>query len=353
MGWDGVKINKSLTKKEIKAYLDDLYEPLDSEMVYDVWYGAVPYQKNKKSKIEVFGLVVFISIDKKEKILWTKEVSEDMGPCSFDCPERIIKLLTPTKDEFSNSCRETCLYYSKKHSTKKKGKVRLEDMQKVTEYDIDTLASDMDTYKFGNYFQNSKSKKTPIEWLLLDIDDEKKEALLISKYILDCKCFNDSCYKNRNDFELIEEKGKSLWEVSTIREWLNNDFYNKAFSKSEKSKICNTKLKTGRTTTNDNVFILSFDEVKKYFKQKDMKDTNARLLAEGTKYAKKVNNYGKSLFSPKLDLYIDKCSNFWLRSKAKNKLEVNSVKPFGGVEVTGRRQDDRCVGVRPSIWIKY
>lgn len=49
MGWDGVKINKNLTKKEIKAYLDDLYEPLDSEMVYDVWYGAVPYQKNKHS----------------------------------------------------------------------------------------------------------------------------------------------------------------------------------------------------------------------------------------------------------------------------------------------------------------
>lgn len=48
-------------------------------------------------------------------------------------------------------------------------------MHKVTEYDIDTLPSDMDSYKFGNYFQNSKSKKTPIEWLLLDIDDKKEK----------------------------------------------------------------------------------------------------------------------------------------------------------------------------------
>lgn len=64
------------------------------------------------------------------------------------------------------------------------------------------------------------------------------------------------------------DNNKSLWEVSTIREWLNKDFYNKAFSKSEKTKICNVVLKTGRRTTNDNVFILSFDEVKKYFKQK-------------------------------------------------------------------------------------
>lgn len=144
-----------------------------------------------------------------------------------------------------------------------------------------------------------------------------------------------------------------MWEVSTIREWLNKDFYNKAFSKSEKGKICNVTLKTGRSITNDNVFILSLDEVKKCFKQKDMEDTNIRLLGEGTKYAKKVNNYGESLFSPDLiNSYFFSYSNFWLRSKAKNKLEVNSVKPFGGVEVTGGRQDDRCVGVRPSIRVK-
>ncbi|MBR3288879.1 MAG: hypothetical protein IKI71_03865 [Lachnospiraceae bacterium] len=33
MGWDGVEVNKILTKKEIKAKLDDFYGPLDSELV--------------------------------------------------------------------------------------------------------------------------------------------------------------------------------------------------------------------------------------------------------------------------------------------------------------------------------
>lgn len=82
--------------------------------------------------------------------------------------------------------------------------------------------------------------------MILDIDNKKRRALLISKYILDCKCFNDSCYKKSCGPMLTADNNKSLWEASTIREWLNKDFYNKAFSKSEKSKICDVVLKTGR-----------------------------------------------------------------------------------------------------------
>lgn len=78
---------------------------------------------------------------------------------------------------------------------------------------------------------------------------------------------------------------------------------------------------------------------------------NIRLNTKGTAYAKKVNNLGEKLWVPDYDTREEGYSNFWLRSKAKRKFCVNSVKPFGGLEVEGRMQNDKCVGVRPAIWI--
>lgn len=37
-----------------------------------------------------------------------KDMDESMGPCQCDCPERILKLLTETKNEYAMSWREMC-----------------------------------------------------------------------------------------------------------------------------------------------------------------------------------------------------------------------------------------------------
>ena len=116
----------------------------------------------------------------------------------------------------------------------------------------------------GSYPQTQKGNdKTPIEWLVLESDGET--ALLISRYALDCKPYNEKCES-------------TTWEKCTLRGWLNNEFYNRAFSTEEKQYILQSDVsadKNPKYSTNpgnaakDNVFLLSFVEANKYFKSDD------------------------------------------------------------------------------------
>ncbi|MCL6477070.1 MAG: hypothetical protein K6T65_01515 [Peptococcaceae bacterium] len=46
-----------------------------------------------------------------------KAVDETMGPNECDCPERILKLLTPTDNEYAKKWREKCWENIRKHKT--------------------------------------------------------------------------------------------------------------------------------------------------------------------------------------------------------------------------------------------
>ena len=50
------------------------------------------------------------------------------------------------------------------------------------------------------------------------------------------------------------------WKNSTIRTWLNNDFYNNAFSSEERSKIFDTTFATDGVETTDKVFLLDEED---------------------------------------------------------------------------------------------
>ena len=112
---------------------------------------------------------------------------------------------------------------------------------------------------FGEYPQTADGKDmTPIEWLVLARDGNK--ALLISRYALDAKRYNNS--------------NTEKWETCTLRTWLNGTFYNKAFSSAEQAAILTTSVDNssnqgywGRSggNTQDKVFLLSYAEANKYF----------------------------------------------------------------------------------------
>ena len=72
-----------------------------------------------------------------------------------------------------------------------------------------------DIIKFGKYPQDSNDSKSPIEWLVLDV--KGNEALLISRYGLDCKRYH-------------HERDDITWEDCDLRKWLNCDFLKSAFS---------------------------------------------------------------------------------------------------------------------------
>ena len=141
----------------------------------------------------------------------------------------------------------------------------------------------------------------------------------------------------------------SDYSGSSIREWLNSDFYNTAFSDDDKAKIGTAVVKnsgyytltgdenhTGldSATTNDKVFLLSYDEVKNanYFA-----DASA-LTVTGTDYAACQG------LSAKAGLH------WFLRTPGKMSCLACSV-DGDGEATDGRRVNDTCLGVRPAIII--
>ena len=109
-----------------------------------------------------------------------------------------------------------------------------------------------DNIKFGSYYSKDDKTLEPLKWDILDIKDGK--ALIITHNIIDTIVFE------------INESNN--YEKSSIRKWLNNDFYNTAFNAEEKKKIqltlvdnslestCQNTNKYVCNNTNDNVFIL-------------------------------------------------------------------------------------------------
>lgn len=136
-------------------------------------------------------------------------------------------------------------------------------------------ASVGDYVLFGSYEQDNdlENGKEDIEWLVLDIKDDK--ALLISKYGLDCKPYN-------------ETKTRTTWETSDIRSWLNSDFINSAFTTDEDDMIPTITVFADPNPvydtdpgneTQDKVFLLSIDEANKYF------DSDTERECKPTEYA--------------------------------------------------------------------
>lgn len=86
----------------------------------------------------------------------------------------------------------------------------------------------------------------PIEWLVLK--EEGLATLVISKDTI-------------GGYQFDGNSSNSSWAHSSLRTYLNNDFYENVFTAEEKKKIVNAKL-TDIGNAKDNVFILSENEVK-------------------------------------------------------------------------------------------
>ena len=108
--------------------------------------------------------------------------------------------------------------------------------------------------EFGTYNGN------PIKWLPLNIDFKRRTMLIISASVLLSKPYN-------------EKEAYITWKKCTLREWLNEDFY-EGFTEEEKAMIAETNVVNsdnarygtkGGGDTIDRIFLLSLDEAQKYF----------------------------------------------------------------------------------------
>ena len=117
-----------------------------------------------------------------------------------------------------------------------------------------------DIIEFGSYEQdnNPSNGPEPIEWQVLDVTGG--DLLLMSVYGLDTKPYNDS-------YRWV------TWKESTIRQWLNGEFFRTAFTREEQVLIKKEPLTTadnpaygtsGGGVAKDKVFLLSLEEAGAY-----------------------------------------------------------------------------------------
>lgn len=122
--------------------------------------------------------------------------------------------------------------------------------------------SDSDFERFTGYTVGSVHWFTvePIVWKVLNTQNGL--AVLTTKELIDCT------YYGNND-----TNKEYLWENSHLRNWLNSEFYEKAFNQNEKDMIRTTetdcsyisnpgRLKYSRTTVQDKVRVLSWKEAR-------------------------------------------------------------------------------------------
>lgn len=193
-------------------------------------------------------------------------------------------------------------------------------------------------------------KYEPLEWRVLD----PKTGFVICKNIIDSQAYSNITYnyenENWNDAEHTHYAND--YATSSIRKWLNDDFYNTAFSASQKANILTTELdnraystsysKYDSETTYDKVFLLSWSEMQNtaYGFPANIGTSSARQ-AKGTDYAKCQGLWVSS---------SNECSTQRLRSAGNYSDYTCYVNSYGfpnyywGVDLTN-------YGVRPAIKI--
>lgn len=113
-------------------------------------------------------------------------------------------------------------------------------------------------FGFGKYYYSYvySEKKYALEWSVMDI---KGDMALVRTDIIDYRQFDDNT-------------PNCSWENSSLREWLNGDFYDNAFNDNEKAQICTSVFETSSgkydyigtsgSGISDKIFLLSTAEAK-------------------------------------------------------------------------------------------
>ncbi|MBS1462350.1 MAG: TIR domain-containing protein, partial [Ruminiclostridium sp.] len=241
-----IRYNMAVTAVENKNY-DEAIAIFEELGDYSDSADKIPETKYKKAEnlvsnkefdtaIEIFGELGDYndSADKINETKYNKAMFMSQNG-DYDGAIAVFEEL----GEYSDSADKAKDIYKKQHSFDKK----------VGHY-----------VSFGKYEQdnNTSNGKEKIEWLVLEVKDGK--ALVISKYALDCKPYNTS-------------STNVTWETCSLRNWLNNDFINSAFSATEKTMIPSVKVSADKNpdystssgkATQDRLFLLSVKEMNKY-----------------------------------------------------------------------------------------
>lgn len=97
------------------------YRVLDGAVVkFNTFYAAIEQTHKETGERHVWAVVILIRHYPKDvhNFGW-KDMSESDGPFASECPERILKLLTPTDSENANDWRKRCWANVENRKTRK------------------------------------------------------------------------------------------------------------------------------------------------------------------------------------------------------------------------------------------
>ena len=185
-----------------------------------------------------------------------------------------------------------------------------------------------DTVQFGKYAQTGSGKdQTPIEWTVLA--NKNGKALLLSKYILEVKPFNNT--------EIMIE-----WQDSTLRKWMNGSFFNTALSDSEKVLVesAQKNMQINEDDRRDKFFLLSYNDMQNSsygFVSKTGPDPTRR--AKGTEYA----------IAQGLQADFGMFASWWILDKRNSYIPAGHVDENGALY--GGSNKYHYYGIRPACWV--
>lgn len=195
----------------------------------------------------------------------------------------------------------------------------------------------------------------PLKWRVLD----PTTGLVICESIIDSQAYSDKMYEYGKDMygytaywnDSNHAHYANDYGTSSIRKWLNNDFYEAAFSSVQKSNILTSKLNNeafsayyseyNSETTYDKVFLLSCGEIQNtaYF------PLYSTRQAKGTDYAK-CQGLCVSLQEENSDWRLRSAGD--CSSCAGN---INSNGDECNYQQISAGVDNTCCGVRPALKI--
>lgn len=178
-------------------------------------------------------------------------------------------------------------------------------------------------------------------WLVLE--EQSDRMLIISENIIERRPFNRNMAVS--------------WQTSDMRSYLNGDFLN-SFSAADRARILETTVinagnpwfpitdnpwfdRNGRNNTTDRIFLLSLDELVRYFgdsgQLQNRPDRDTWFIQDAYNSARTAHYNG----SPNM---------WWLRTHGSAYGAV-FIGEEGSVGVGGLTGDASVVGVRPAMWI--
>lgn len=202
------------------------------------------------------------------------------------------------------------------------------------------------SYQDDNGYEINKIyyfKYEPLLWSILDVNS----GLIFCEELIDAQHYNKflywtgSRYKNKTGYV-------NNWEISYIREWLNIDFYNIAFSNSEKNIIHTTTIQNkgynnsfNYADTKDKLFLLSYSDmlnVNYGFTSSNSADAARTVKRNGTDYAKCQGLMGGT--------YYLRSAGFSSQSDS-----IVSVRQDGSIDHGAHSHSWDNYGIRPAMCV--